>query len=56
MQIQYSAAKTTDELQQILLLQKENFRHKNDVEEEEAGGPCRTQLYFGFRCLHRCRS
>jgi GNAT superfamily N-acetyltransferase len=38
MQIQYSAAKTTDELQQILLLQKENLRHKNDVEEEREQG------------------
>jgi GNAT superfamily N-acetyltransferase len=37
-QIEYSTATTTDELDRILSLQKENLRHKKDAEEEQEHG------------------
>jgi len=38
MQIEYSTAKTIEELGQILSLQKQNLRHKNDAKEEQEQG------------------
>jgi len=38
MLIEYSTAKTNYELDQILSLQKQNLRHKNDIDEEREQG------------------
>ena len=46
MQIEYSTAKTTDELDRILSLQQENLRHKKDAEEEREQGFVTVQHEF----------
>jgi GNAT superfamily N-acetyltransferase len=38
MVIEYSTAKTNDELLQILALQQQNLRHKNSIKEEQEQG------------------